>query len=1218
MLNRKSETPLRTLLILGWDQFLPRFVLPVGPKRTPAQPAAPVLAIAQDAASSREPRTPTEIVIAGIWVRLLGVDRVGLDDNFFGLGGHSLLAVRMISRVRARLQVELPLRAVFKAPTLAALAARVDKELSSGVIVGHGPIPPANRSRELPLSFAQERLWFLNQLHPGTSDYNDAWAVELPSGTEVDVLERALVEIVRRHEALRTAFVAGTDGPVQRILPPESFRVARVDLSALADDERETAAARLVAEEARRPFDVERGPLLRTTLLRWGEGAHTLVVVLHDAASDDWSVGVFLRELAELYAAFRRGLPSPLAEPEVQYADFAAWQRDKFRGDKMERQLGFWRERLHGAPTILDLPTDRPRPAVQDFAGATHHFVLSPAAAAATRELSAREGTTRYIVLVAAFAAVLHRWSGQDDLVLGAPIANRVRTELEGVIGCFSSKLPMRVGLSAGTTFRELLARVRDTVLEAVTHQDVPFERLLNELEVERSLSHPPLFQIVIAMFNTASRPLELEGFAARCRSLERGTSLFDLTVVLDERDDGLGGTAKYATALFDQSTIERLVSHLDALLCAAWTLPDAPVYTLEMVDAWEHAAVVEAFNRTERGGSTDTLVHQRVAAQAVHTPGAVALELAGERLTYAEVEARANRLARRLAALGVGPDSRVAVCMERSPELPIAVLSVLKAGGAYVAIHPCYPADRIQYMIRDSGAAVLITTSDVAALLPAVEATVLRLDEEAERIACEPAVPLDVAVDADNLCYVLYTSGSTGIPKGAALPHRALANLLRWQVERATGPAAARTLQFASLCFDVSFQEIFGAWTTGGTVVLVDEETRRDAERLLAYLRDERVERLFLPFAALQNLAEVAEGADARLPYLREVVTAGEALRSTHQLRAFFRVNPGVRLDNHYGPSETHVVSAYRLGEDPDEWPLLPPIGAPIDNVRLYVLDAALRPVPLGVRGEVYAGGACLARSYLGRPALTAERFVPDPFSAEPGARLYRTGDRARWTAGGELEYIGRTDFQVKVRGFRVEPGEVEAALGEYATVRAAAVTVRGEGAEKQLVAYVVPVDGAVVSPAELRAHLAGRLPDYMVPSTWVALESMPLTPSGKVDRRALPTPQSVPNAGGVEPRTETEEMVARIWAELLGMEQVGVEDNFFEIGGHSLLLTRMVEMLRERMHVHLSLRDAFVYTTVEALAAHIEGRILAELESLGDEELAAALEDEGLEEFI
>ena len=1169
------------------------------------------------------PRTTTEAALAELWAPLLGVERLGAGDDFFALGGHSLLALRLVSRIRDALGAELPLRVVFEAPTLAALAARVDAaRAQDGAAPAAAPIARADRSAPLPLSFAQERLWFLEQLDPGSSHYNVPMALEMSGSVDAPALERALGEIVRRHEALRTAFVPGAEGPVQHVLPADGFRVERVDLSSSPDAG--SQAERWMADEARRPFDLAAGPLVRATLLRLGADAHTLLLVFHHAATDAWSAGVFLRELGALYAAFRHGRPSPLADPPLQYADFAAWQREWLAGDELERQLAFWRQGLKGAPARLELPTDRPRPASQELAGAAHHFELSPEGAAAVRALAAQggEGTTSFMVLLAAFAAVLHRWSGEQDLVIGTPVANRGRAELEELIGFFGNTLPLRADLSGDPSIRTLLARVRGTTVDAFAHQDVPFEKLVDALGVERSLSHSPLFQVMLTLQNATEGAVELEGAQVRLGAPELGTSRFDLTVGLWETGAGIAGWAEYATALWDGETIARLTGHLDALLRAAAAAPDAPVSTLPILSPAERAQVTDAVNATGRPDFAGADIVQLVSEQAARTPGAAALEFGGAALTYAEVEAHASRLAQRLARLGVGPDARVAVCLERSLEMPIAVLAVLKAGGAYVAVDPAYPADRVAYMLEDSRASVVITTSDVAARLPRVEGTaVLRLDAEAEDIAREPSASPSIPRHPESLGYVLYTSGSTGRPKGAALPLRALGNLVRWQVERWGDDAAARTLQFASLSFDVSFQEIFGTWATGGTLVLIDDDTRRDAERLLDHLRENRVERVFLPFAALQNLAETADEKDkgrgdrgqgtgdsgrsgAHLPDLREVITAGEALRATPQLRAFFRANPRAVLENQYGPSETHVISAHVVEGDVDAWPALPPIGAPVANTRLYVLDGRMEPTPPGVPGELFAGGDCLARGYLGRPALTAERFVPDPFSPVPGARLYRTGDRARWTRDRQpdasadtfalshsrtfaLEYVGRTDFQVKVRGFRVEPGEVEAVLGTHPAVRQAAVAARGDGAEKRLVGYVVPTAGAAPGHAELRAHVAAHLPDYMVPAAWVTLDAMPLTPSGKVDRRALPEPDPAAlGAGKVPPRTPAEEVVAAVWERVLGVLP-GVHDDFFAMGGHSLRATQVVARIREAFGIDLPLRALFEAPTVAGLAA-------------------------------
>jgi len=1129
------------------------------------------------------PATPDEEMLAGIWATLLGVERVGITDDFFALGGHSLLATQLASRVRAAFGVELPLRAVFEAPTVHALAMRIAVARGEAEGVPAGPIPRAGRDGDLPLSFAQERLWFLAELEPDSPVYNVPMALDLAGPLDTSALERALAEVVRRHESLRTVFIPGDRGPGQRVLPPESVPISVVDLAHYSEAERGRETERRVTEAARQPFDLRNGPVVRASVLRLAPEEHVLIVAMHHVASDAWSTGVLFRELTALYAAYAAGGESPLAPLPIQYADYAVWQRGWLQGETLERQLGYWRERLAGAPTLLDLPTDHPRPAAQDVRGASYDWEIPASTVRSARELARSEGATLFMALIAAAGAVLGRWSGQDDVVLGSPIANRTRAETEGLIGFFVNTLALRVEMGGDPSFRELLRRVRETTLGAYAHQDVPFERLVEELGAERSLAHTPLFQAMVFVQNTPGGELDLGGTQIRARDPELGTSRFDLTFGFVEAGDEVAAMVEYACSLFDRDTVARMTGHIGALLAAAAADPDAPVSSLPILGEGERHRVVTEWNVASVSHPATT-APELFAAQAARTPHATALEFHGEHFTYAELDARASRLARYLVGLGVGPDRRVVVALERSAEMVIAVLATLKAGGCYVAVDPGYPAERVRTTIEDSGALVLLTTAALAGRFPAGP-RIVRLDEDAEEIAALSGDPFQAAVHPASLAYVLYTSGSTGRPKGVALPHAALANLLAWQIARWGAGSAARTLQFASLSFDVSFQELFATWCAGGTLVLVDDDTRRDAEALLRYLRAERIERLFLPFAALQNLAETAEGTDARLPDLREIVTAGEQLHATPQLRAFFHANLHCRLENQYGPTETHVVSALALDGDSESWPLLPTIGTPISGTALYVLDGRMEPAPVGVPGELFAGGAALARGYLGRPDLTADRFVPDPFGS--GGRLYRTGDRARWRPDGTLEYLGRVDFQVKIRGFRVEPGEVEATLAEHPAVLHAAVTVRGEGAAKRLAAYVVPVGGAAPVTAELRAWVAERLPDYMVPAAWTVLEAMPLTPSGKIDRRALPEPAAATEASGhVAPRTPAEEVVAGIWEEVLGTRP-GMEDDFFTVGGHSLRATQVVARIREAFGIELPLRALFEAPTVAGLAA-------------------------------
>ena len=1146
------------------------------------------------------PATPTEEVLAGIWAEILRADRVGVRETFFELGGHSLLAIRVVSRVRDALGVELPLRALFEAPTVAELAARVEalRRAESPVLP---PVVPVERGGPLPLSFAQERLWFLDRLEPGSAFYNIPAALRLGGALDLPALGAALGEIVRRHEALRTVFADVDGAPAQAVVPFGGFALAVEDLSGLGDGEREAEAGRRAAADAARPFDLATGPLFRATLLKLADDDHVLLLCMHHAVGDAWSLDVLFRELSALYGAYREGGESPLPELPVQYGDFAVWQREQLRGEALERQLAWWRERLAGAPALLELPTDRPRPAVQTYRGATERVDLPAGSLAGLQALARAEGATLFMTLLAAWQALLARYAGTDDVVVGSPIAGRTRREVEGLIGFFLNTLVLRTDLSGEPTFRAVLRRVREATLGAYEHQEVPFERLVEELQPERSLSHAPLFQAMLVLQEPERAGGGFAGLELRRIGAASGTAKFDLTLALARHPGGLAGTLEYATDLFDRATAARMIAHLGRVLEQVTADPDARLADLELLDDAERVQVLEAWNRTEADFPADRCIHHLFEEQAERTPEAVAVVSAEGPLTYRELDRRADALARHLASLGVGPDARVALCLERGHGTMAALLAILKAGGAYVPLDPGYPSERLAHMLEDSAARVLVTQRSLLDRLPAFGGETVLLDDGADTGAVAVAgcslFPVPCSLSSDNLAYVVFTSGSTGRPKGVAMPHRPLVNLLEWQRRDWRAPGAATTLQFAPVSFDVSFQEIFSCWASGGRVVMIPDELRYDPAGLLETVEREGVERLFMPSVALQHLAEAAEARGLVPSRLREVVTAGEQLRVTEPLRRWLAA-VGAPLHNQYGPSETHVATALALEGDPAGWPLLPAIGAPVANTRCYVLDGALRPAPVGVPGELYLGGVCVARGYLGRPDLTAERFLPDPFAAEPGARVYRTGDRARWLADGSLEFLGRADEQVKLRGFRIEPGEVEAALEAQPGVREAVVVLREDvPGERRLVAYVVAEDGAGADAAALKAGLAGRLPEYMVPSAFVALEGLPLTPSGKVARRALPAPApAVAEEEFVAPRLPLEQTVAAIWAEVLGLERVGVNLNFFDLGGHSLLLARVQARLRDALGREVPIVDLFRFPTVASLAGHLGGETPAE----------------------
>ncbi|MEW5925848.1 MAG: amino acid adenylation domain-containing protein [Gemmatimonadota bacterium] len=1101
-------------------------------------------------------------------------------------------------------------------------------------------VPRRRGGGPAPLSFAQQRLWFIQQLDPRSTAYNMPAGMRLRGPLDTAALRRALGEIVRRHEALRTVFAVPPEGePVQVVRPPAPVPLPAVDLSGLRPEGRERELSRHARGESLHPFDLERGPLLRAALLRLEGADHAVLFTLHHIVCDGWSMGVLVREVSELYAAFAEGRPSPLPELPVQYPDYAVWQREHVSGRRLAEQLEFWKRRLAGAPPLLELPTDRPRPAVEDSAGARCSFRLSPELTAAAHALARREGATPFMALLAALQLVLGRWSGQDDVVVGSPVAGRTRVDLEGLIGFFVNTLTMRADLSGDPSARGLLARVRATVLEAQSNQDLPFERLVEEVSPERTLAHSPVFQVLLALQNVDSGSLRL-GAALEAEPLPVAftTAKFDLNWSLEEFPGGMGGAVSYRSSLWDGATVARMVDHLRAVLAGMAAHPELPVSRIELLAPGEREQVLRAWNATEADYPTEGGLAGLFEAQAARTPAAEALVFGRERLTYAELDRRAAALAARLRALGVGTDARVGLCLERSPEMIVGVLGILKAGAAYVPIDPAYPEDRVAYMLEDAGISVLLTQERLVARLPATGAGVVMLDGgDVPSAAIQPPYPPGPpppasggkgenddgagavlpslacgggaggggpAVSPESLAYVIYTSGSTGRPKGVAMQQRPLLNLLAWQRRDWRAPGPAVTLQFATISFDASFHEMFSCWAEGGTLVVAPEEARRDPAAVLELLEREGVERLFLPFVALQHLAEEALERGAFPRRLREVQTAGEQLRVTDAIRAWLG-GLGIPLHNHYGPSETHVATRLTLDGDPAGWPLLPSIGGPVANTCCYVLDAELRPAPVGVPGELYLAGDCVARGYLGRPCLTAERFLPDAYGRGPGARMYRSGDRARWTAAGELEFLGRVDQQVKVRGFRIEPGEVEAALEAHPAVREAVVVARDGGAGgRRLVGYVVAEEGAgPPAAAELRAWVAARLPEYMVPAAFVALDALPLTPSGKTDRRALPEPDAPGAAAGpVPPRTVFEEIVVEVWRKVLKTDRVGVFDDFFALGGHSLLAARVVARLREETGEEVPLRAMFDAPTAAALAAYLERRLMEDEEFAGE----------------
>ncbi|NTX04443.1 non-ribosomal peptide synthetase, partial [Myxococcus sp. CA040A] len=1085
---------------------------------------------------------------------------------------------------------------LLREPHVKALAARL---FESGQSLT-GPIPTGHGDGA-PLSYAQQRLWFLDQLQPGSPAYNMFYGLRFTGPLEHSLLERAFTELARRHQTLRTRFRSLQDGPVQAVSPPAPFTISVDDLRALPPEARDAEAQRLADAEARTPFDLATGPLLRARLLTLDEHEHVLLIVNHHVISDGWSIGVLSQEVPALYLAFALGRPSPLPELPVQYADFAVWQRGWLTGDVLESQLAYWRTQLADAPHALELPTDRPRPPIQSLRGDMLRVDLPAALAPAVHALCHQEGVTPFMVLLATYQTLLARYSGQDDIIVGSPIANRMRADLEGLIGFFANTLALRARFTPGMTFRELLAQVRETTLGAYAHQDVPFEKLVDELRPERDQSRTPLFQVMLALHNTPKTQGQEDPDAPlKVRPLDAisGTAKFDLSLLASDDGNVFNAVFEYNTDLFDTATVQRMADQFVRLLRAAVEDPLQPVWRLPMMEEPERRQVLVSWNDTSREPFAPTTLHAPVEAQALRTPDAIAVTDGTDSLTYAALDARANQLAHHLLARGVTPGNIVGICLDKSLDMAVAVLATLKVGASYVALDPSYPAERLAFMLADTRAPVVLTHSRLTPSLPADGgARVLLLDVDAAIVAGQSRRAPGLDVSAESPAYIIYTSGSTGVPKGIVMPHRALSALFTWQLKRAPQPRAT-TLQFASLNFDVSVQEMFCTWWAGGTLVLPTGGLRQDIPALLDFMQQQRVERLFLPFAALQAIADAVSHGATLPSALREVVTAGEQLQVSDTFAAFFAKLPGSVLENQYGPSEAHVVSAFRLQGTPTSWPRLPSIGGPVGHTRLYVLDALGHPVPIGVSGELYIGGTHLAHGYLSQPEVTAKAFVPDPFSTEPGARLHRTGDAARWRADGTLDFLGRLDSQVKLRGFRVELGEVESVLRSAPGLSDAAVIVREDvPGDRRLVGYVVVSPDATLDTEALRAFVLQRLPEYMLPSAFVALPALPLTPSGKLARKRLPAPDAESLRGGAAfaaPRTPLEEKLAALFADVLHVPRVSVTDNFFALGGHSLLATQVVSRVRSAFGVELPLRTVFGAPTVVALAASIDTTLM------------------------
>jgi amino acid adenylation domain-containing protein len=1141
-------------------------------------------------------------IVVGIFREVLRLDRVGVHDNFFEIGGHSLLATRVISRVRNTFGVEVEVRSLFEEPTVEGLARRIQEAIRTGE-KSQGP-PLVRISREgqnagrLPLSFAQQRLWFIDQLVPNNPLYNIPGGVRLEGSLDLEILESVINEIIRRQEVLRTRIEVKDGEPIQVIEPWEPRELEVEDLRSLSREEKESEVRRITRAEAGRGFDLSRGPLLRVKALKLAEEEHALLFTMHHIVSDGWSMGVLAREVCDLYEAMSEGRPSPLPELEIQYADYAKWQREYLSGEVLEKEVGYWKERLKDA-AVMELPTDRARPAAPSYRGGRERVEIGKELSQELRRLSQREGATLFMVLMAAFKLILMRYSGEEDVSVGTVIANRTRREVEGLIGFFVNTLVLRTDLGGNPSFAELMRREREVSLGAYGHQEAPFEKLVEEINPDRDLSRSPLFQVMMALQNTRREEMEIRGLKVIEQEVETGVSKFDLTLGLTEAGEGIVGSLEYSEELYDGETIRRMARHYEKVLEEVVRNAERRIRQIELLGEAEKRQITEEWNETERKYEEARLAHEMIRDEARRNPEAVAVNCEHRQLSYRELNRRANQLGQYLMELGVGPDVRVGICLERSIELIVGMLGILKAGGAYVPMDTSFPASRLKMIAEDAEIRFLITEEKLAGRYAARTAKQIWMDRDWRTISMGSGEDFQSAVTEENAAYVIYTSGSTGRPKGVLVTHRSVRNLFNALNERMSFGEKDVWSCSHSYAFDFSVWEIWGALIYGGRLALATELVARAPEEFYDLIGEEGVTILSQTPSAFRQLIKVDEVAGAgRKLNLRAVVFGGEALEY-QSLKGWIerRGDESPALINMYGITETTVHTTYkRVKSEELKEAVGSVIGEPLANIRMSVLDEYMEPAPVGVIGELYVGGEGLARGYLGKEELTAERFLPCPKGRQAGERIYKTGDLGRYGRDGKIEYLGRRDHQVKIRGYRIELGEIETALLEQEAIREAVVVVTGEGEDKALAAYLVSAGGERLRMSELKRSLRERVPDYMLPGVFVQMERLPLTPNGKLDRQSLPSPRQAREDGeseSEEPRTAVEEMVAGIYKEVLKQERVGRGDNFFEIGGHSLLATQVISRVREVFGVEIGVRSVFEEGTVEGLSRKVEERL-------------------------
>jgi amino acid adenylation domain-containing protein len=1139
------------------------------------------------------PRNPIEQKLVEIWSQVLGIKRVGIYDNLFHLGGDSIHAARIISRMRELMGIEFPFGVFFEAPTVAAIARVIE---TPGTQVQSRRLSPAEKQETGPLSHGQEALWFLDQFDPGNPAYNRPVFARVQGNLNVSVLQRCLDELVQRHAVLRASFLAADDKPIQRIRAYQPFSLPVIDIAHLTEFEREAHAAKTATEEARRPFDLARGPLFRASLLRLAEQLHVLLFTTHHIVFDGWSSEIFLRELTMLYEALSNDRPSLLPELPVQYSDFVRWQRETMADEPLKNQVAYWRRQLNDSWPIINLPMDRPRASIRTSNGASRSFTLASSLTEKLNEISRQERVSLFMTLLASFKTLLYRYAGQKDIIVGAPFAGRNQSSIENLVGLFINTLPLRTDLSGDPTFRELLARVRTTCVDAHANQDIPFERIVSELQLKRDTGRPGIYQVLFQLRNYPRQlarggDLDITEYKA-----DSGGSICDLSLAISEEKNGLECCFEYCTDLFDAAGIDRMWGHFQSLLQNIVANPDARLSALSILTEAERQQLLVGWNDTNRDYPRDECIPRLFEAQVERTPNATAVIFEDKRMTYHELNERANQLAHYLHELGVEPEALVGLCMERSLEMVVGVLGVLKAGGAYVPLDPNYPKARLAYMLAQTRVKFVLTQERLLENLADFKGRVLCLDGDRGCFEYAHKQNLNVHIEPTQLAYVTFTSGSTGKPKGVLSCHLGVVNYFSYLLETYNLNDTDTVLQIPSLSFDASVRDLIGPLTAGAQVVIVNDFDAKDPVALLNKISEHRVTCILSIVPTLLNgVLEAAQHKDLRPDSIRVVLVAGEALTNDSCQRAKEVFGQTAWIINQYGPTESTLTCAYHRILEPDHHRGIVPLGRPIANARLYILDEHLRLVPIGSPGELHVGGIGLTRGYVNSPELTAERFIPHPFSDDPGARLYKTGDLGRYTPDGRIEFLGRIDHQVKIRGFRIELGEIEAVLAEHPGVQQAVAVVPEDSTRSdRVIAYVVPNNRQALGKNDLRDFLRSKLPEYMVPSALVLLDEFPLTPNRKIDRRALPPPNpaesELSDATYAAPRNLVEEMLVGIWSDVLKLERIGIQDNFFDLGGHSLLATQVMSRTCQALQVDLPLRALFERPTVAELSIRIE----------------------------